>query len=103
VALLGFPPFSLFASELGIARAGFATGAGLGWATATALLLVLVAFAALAIRTARMLLGPAEATGESPSALWPLAAGLAACAALGIATGPLGHLLTQAAAVLERP
>ncbi|MFI6547208.1 proton-conducting transporter membrane subunit [Streptomyces prunicolor] len=103
VALLGFPPFSLFASELGIARAGFATGAGLGWATAIALLLVLVAFAALATRTARMLLGPAEAAGESPSALWPLAAGLAACAALGIATGPLGHLLTQAAAVLERP
>ncbi|WP_328935108.1 MULTISPECIES: proton-conducting transporter membrane subunit [unclassified Streptomyces] len=103
VALLGFPPFSLFASELGIARAGFAAGAGLGWATATALLLVLVAFAALATRTARMLLGPAEATGESPSALWPLAAGLAACAALGIATGPLGDLLTQAAAVLERP
>ena len=30
LALLGFPPFSLFASELGIARAGFA--AGLGWA-----------------------------------------------------------------------
>ncbi|WP_234468913.1 proton-conducting transporter membrane subunit [Streptomyces sp. MBT62] len=103
VALLGFPPFSLFASELGIARAGFAAGAGLGWATATALLLVLVAFAALATRAARMLLGPGEPTGESPSALWPLAAGLAACAALGIATGPLGDLLTQAAAVLERP
>ncbi len=32
LALLGFPPFSLFASELGIVRAGFA--AGLGWVTA---------------------------------------------------------------------
>jgi len=102
VALLGFPPFSLFASELAIARAGFAAGAGLGWATATALLLVLIAFAALATRTARMLLGPGEPKGESPSALWPLAVGLAACAALGIAAGPLGDLLTQAAAVLER-
>lgn len=105
--LLGFPPFSLFASELGIARAGFAAGAGLGWATAAALLLVLVAFAALAIRAARMLLGPAPngdtAIVESPSALWPLTVGLAACAALGVATGPLGNLLTQAAAVLERP
>ncbi|MFF7645069.1 proton-conducting transporter membrane subunit [Streptomyces canus] len=102
-ALLGFPPFSLFASELGIARAGFAAGGGLGWVTATALVLVLIAFAALAARTARMLLGPGEPTGESPSALWPLSMGLVACAALGIATGPLGDLLTQAAAVLERP
>ncbi|MGW3943887.1 proton-conducting transporter transmembrane domain-containing protein [Streptomyces phaeochromogenes] len=105
--LLGFPPFSLFASELGIARAGFAAGAGLGRATAAALLLVLVAFAALAIRAARMLLGPAPngdtAIVESPSALWPLTVGLAACAALGVATGSLGDLLTQAAAVLERP
>jgi hydrogenase-4 component F len=107
VALLGFPPFSLFASELGIARAGFAAGAGLGWVTAAALLLVLTAFAALATRTTHMLLGPAPdgdtAVAESPAALWPLVLGLAACAALGIATGPLGDLLTQAAAVLERP
>ncbi|MGW3411408.1 proton-conducting transporter transmembrane domain-containing protein [Streptomyces sp. NPDC000888] len=107
VALLGFPPFSLFASELGIARAGFAAGAGLGWATAAALLLVLIAFAALATRAARMLLGPARdgdtAIVESPSALWPLALGLATCAALGIAIGSLGDLLSQAAAVLERP
>lgn len=103
VALLGFPPFSLFASELGIARAGFAAGARLGWATATALLLVLIAFAALATRTARMLFGPGEPGGESPSTWWPLVTGLAACAALGIAAGPLGDLLIQAAAVLERP
>src|SRR5690606_31591099 len=32
LALIGLPPFSLFASELGIARAGFT--AGLGWAMA---------------------------------------------------------------------
>jgi len=94
VALMAFPPFSLFASELGIARAGFAAGAGLGWATATALLLVLVAFAALAARTARMLLGPGTPTERSsPSAVWPLLLGLAACAALGVATGPLTDLL----------
>ncbi|GGK95657.1 hydrogenase HycQ [Streptomyces flaveus] len=107
VALLGFPPFSLFASELGIARSGFAAGAGLGWAMAAALLLVLIAFAALATRTARMLLGPSPAgdtaVQDSPSALWPLTVGLAACTALGIAAGPLGDLLSQAAAVLERP
>ncbi|SEC29919.1 hydrogenase-4 component F [Streptomyces sp. 3213] len=107
VALLGFPPFSLFASELGIARAGFAAGSGLGWTTAAALLLVLVAFAALATRATHMLLGPARkgdaAVAESPSALWPLVLGLLVCAALGVTTGPLGDLLSQAAAVLERP
>ncbi|MFC3572596.1 proton-conducting transporter membrane subunit [Streptomyces yaanensis] len=103
VALLGFPPFSLFASELGIARAGFAAGGGLGRAMAAALLLVLAAFAALAVRTARMLLGAAPAESEAPAALWPLVLGLIACAVLGVATGPLGDLLSQAAAVLERP
>ncbi|WP_217562076.1 proton-conducting transporter membrane subunit [Streptomyces sp. GbtcB6] len=96
-ALLGFPPFSLFASELGIARAGFAAGGGLGWAMAAALSLILAAFAALAARTARMLLGPETPGEESPSALWPLLLGLAACAALGIATGPLTDLLHAAA------
>ena len=96
-ALMGFPPFSLFASELGIARAGFAAGTGLTWATAAALLLVLVAFAALAARTARMLLGSGSPGEESPSALWPLLLGLAASAALGVALGPLTDLLHAAA------
>ncbi|MFE9094289.1 proton-conducting transporter membrane subunit [Streptomyces sp. NPDC007264] len=99
VALMAFPPFSLFASEVGIVRAGFSAGTGLGWVTATALLLVLLAFAALATRTARMLLGPAPAqeTASEASAVWPLALGLLACAALGIATGPLTDLLHAAA------
>jgi len=96
-ALLGFPPFSLFASELGIARAGFTAGSGLGWATAAALILVLVAFAALAARTARMVLGPGTPAGQSPSAGWPLLLGLVACAALGTAIGPLTDLLDSAA------
>jgi len=96
-ALMAFPPFSLFASELGIARAGLAAGDGLGWSTAAALLLVLVAFAALAARTARMLLGPGTPGEESPSTWWPLVLGLAACAALGIDTGPLTDLLHAAA------
>ncbi|NUK12850.1 hydrogenase [Streptomyces lunaelactis] len=98
IALLAFPPFSLFASELGIVRAGFA--ARMGWAAAVALVLVLIAFAALAARTARMLLGPGPAarTDESPAtSLWPLVLGLVACAALGIATGPLTDLLQDAA------
>src|SRR5256885_15930129 len=45
LALLGFPPAALFASELGIARAG--ATAGLTWVTATAFTLVVVAFAAV--------------------------------------------------------
>src|SRR5258708_3787914 len=49
LALLGFPPFSLFASELALARAGFA--ARLGWPTAAAHLLVPLAFPALAAPT----------------------------------------------------
>jgi hydrogenase-4 component F len=101
VALLAFPPFSLFASELAIARSGFAAGAGLSWATTAALVLVLIAFAALTARTARMLLGPASAAGspeDSPGpAAWPLALGLAACAVLGVTTGPLTELLDAAA------
>jgi hydrogenase-4 component F len=56
LALLGFPPFSLFASELGIARAGFASG--LGWVTAVAVALLLVIAAALLTHVSRMLLGP---------------------------------------------
>jgi hydrogenase-4 component F len=107
-ALLGLPPFSLFASELAIARAGFA--ARLGWATAVALLLVLVAFAALATRTARMLFGPApQRKGTDPAPVRhglavraPLAVGLLACAALGVSTGPLTDLLSTAAAVIGR-
>jgi hydrogenase-4 component F len=55
LAIIAFPPFSLFASELGIATAGFA--GGLGWATAAALILVLVIAAALVGHTSRMLLG----------------------------------------------
>ena len=57
LALIGLPPFSLFASELGIATAGFA--AGLGVATTAALLLALVTAGALMVHTSRMLLGSA--------------------------------------------
>jgi hydrogenase-4 component F len=58
-ALLGLPPFSLFASQLALARA--VTAAGLGWAVAVTLILLLVVFVAVAARTAGMLLGrPAD-------------------------------------------
>jgi hydrogenase-4 component F len=104
LALLGFPPFSLFASELGIARAGFA--AGLGWAVAAALALTLVITAAIAARVAGMLLGgPATGPGGAADirvAAGPataMIAGLLACAALGITTWPLHTLLDTAASI----
>ncbi|MFF0523330.1 proton-conducting transporter membrane subunit [Actinomadura nitritigenes] len=107
VALLGFPPFSLFASEIGIFRAGF--NAGLGWAVAAALALLLLITASLAARTGRMLLGaPKSGPGAATVPFRPAAAaaaalvvGLVACAAVGITIWPLHSLLDHAAAILE--
>ncbi|MPZ81769.1 MAG: hydrogenase [Actinophytocola sp.] len=112
LALLGFPPFSLFASELGIFTAGYA--AGTGWATSVALVLVLVITAALLGHAGHMLLGdpsPAVVPAQGPGAATapdrtarsttvPLAVGLAVCAVLGVAAGPLLHLLSLAADIL---
>src|SRR5690606_11223940 len=106
LALIGLPPFSLVASELGIARAGF--GSGTGWAVAAALLLVVVIGAALVNHTSRMVLGPRrEGPGAAPApqplpraTAVALVAGLAACVALGLTTGPLTGLLAAAAEIL---
>ncbi len=102
VALLGLPPFPLFASELGMARAGFA--AGYGWLFAVGFGLVLVAFAAIVRHAAGLLLGPAPATDaarpERAGLSWlPLALALASAAALGIWLGPLRSLLEHAATI----
>ncbi|TMR90140.1 proton-conducting transporter membrane subunit [Nonomuraea basaltis] len=102
LALLGLPPFSLFASEVGIVRAGFA--AGLGWAIAAALLLMLVIVAAIGRHGRRMLLGsPATAAAEPlpfpRTAALAVIAALVACALLGITVSPLGDLLHGAAAI----
>ncbi|WP_329124613.1 proton-conducting transporter transmembrane domain-containing protein [Streptomyces sp. NBC_01465] len=103
LALLGLPPFALFASELALIRAGF--GSPYGWAVAVALLFALTAFAAMGFRTARMLLGPAPGDAPPPLRLGvaagvPLAAGLLLCAALGLSVQPLQALLTAAAHVI---
>jgi hydrogenase-4 component F len=104
LALLGLPPFSLFASELAIARAGFADG--LGWAVAIALVLMLVIFAAVARHAQQMLLGEAPADLESHRttslAVAPLIAGLAVSAALGVSIWPIERLLHAAARVVAR-
>ena len=106
LALLGFPPFSLFASELALARSGFA--AHLGWPTAAAFALVLLAFAALAAHAARMLLGDpdhdpvVDARPAAPGVLGlitrtPLITALVAVAVLGITAWPISSLINTAA------
>jgi hydrogenase-4 component F len=107
LALLGFPPFALFPTELGIARAGLA--GDLSWAVVVAVGLTLVAFAAITRHTSAMLLGPppsisdetsATTTEPAPGRGWtPLALGLAAAAALGIWLGPLQPVLDTAARI----
>lgn len=110
LALLGLPPAAVFASEVGIARAG--AGEGLGWAVAVTFALIVVAAAAIAIRTTRMLLGP---PGEAPTstvsaapalsarAAAPLLVGLVGAALLGVTTWPLTDLLTTAADIVRAP
>jgi len=112
-AVLGLPPFSLFVSELALARA--VTAAGLGWAVAVAMLLLLVVFVAVATRTAGMLFGSptridadrhgpprrSRSGGAAPAA--PLVTGLVALAAIGILAWPLEQLLSAAAAIAGTP
>jgi len=103
LALLGLPPSAVFASQLGIARAGF--GSGVGWAVAVGFGLALVGFAAVAARTGTMLFGPpggAPAAGPDLGAASaaPLVTGLIAVAALGVAAWPLSTLLYGAASIL---
>src|SRR5207247_1754583 len=98
----GLPPFSLFASELAIARAGIADG--LGWAVAVAVALLLVIFGAVAGHGRRLLLGDPVSGGPRhrtvPAATVPLVAGLAAAAALGVTIWPIERLLRAAATVV---
>jgi hydrogenase-4 component F len=105
VALLGLPPFALFASELSIARG--VLDAHLTWALVVALLFVLVSSASLVAHGSRLLLGgPAE--GPAPPArprarLAPVLLASGASLALGLTGTPVTHLLTSAAAALGRP
>lgn len=109
LALIGLPPFSLFASELGIVRAAFA--AGLGWPVTAALALVLVGAAAILARNGRMLLGvpadgPRASTVDPPlpaATAVPLVTGLLACAALGVTLGPLQDLILASATLVGTP
>ncbi|BDB41331.1 MULTISPECIES: proton-conducting transporter transmembrane domain-containing protein [Mycobacterium] len=99
VALLGFPPFAMFASELAIARS--LADARLVWAMGAALLLMVVAFAALVGNARRILLGSPSV--DAPPIVVPasvaaaLLAGVAASLVLGVSAGPLTGLFSTAA------
>ncbi len=118
-ALLGFPPFALFFSEVAIVLSGWR--AGLGWAMALVVALLLVVVAGLVRATASMVLGPAhddapEAAGVTraePSAglpspghgadrgpTTPLVLALGVTAVIGFVAFPVGDVLARAAATL---
>lgn len=128
-ALLGFPPFALFFSEVAIVLAGWR--AGLGWAMGLMVVLLLAVVAGLVRATAAMVLGPAHddppadaRDGRSPGAdgypagvdrlttapahgpgadrgpMTPLVLALAVTAVIGFVAFPVGDVLARAAAAL---
>jgi hydrogenase-4 component F len=114
-ALLGLPPFSLFASELALARA--TADAGLSWVVGVVLVLLLVVFVAVARPVAAMLIGrpgaePSDVRDDVPdgvraprvvsSSAAPLVVGLVVLAIIGV-LAPLDTLLTTAATIVGAP
>jgi len=102
VALLGLPPFSLFSSELLMARAEFQVG--LGWAAVAAVVAMVVIFIAVVSHARHMLLGPPASTEAlPPPPRWvsaPLIVGLVLCGLIGVFAWPLSGLLQAAARVV---
>jgi hydrogenase-4 component F len=100
-ALLGFPPFSLFVSELNMLRAEFQVG--LGWAAAVSLVCMAVIFAAVMSHGRHLLLGPrgTDAPAVTPALVAvPLMGGLVGCAFIGVSAWPLESLLHAAAHIV---
>jgi len=101
-ALLGFPPFSLFISEVTMVRGEVA--AHLAWAAIISLVALAIAFAALATHGRRLLFDakvPGGASARTPvSVMAPLVTGLALCGFIGLSAWPLGPILRAAARVV---
>ncbi len=99
LSLVALPPFSLFVSELTMARAE--VDAGLWWAVAISLVCLSVIFAALARHVRQILMGTpspdATSSPLAPTVALPLIIALGACVALGVLSWPLQSLLTHAA------
>jgi hydrogenase-4 component F len=103
MALVGFPPFSLFVSELSMARAE--VDVGLWWVVAITLACLGVIFGAFARHARQMLMGagPSASTGSTSTArsvAVPLITGLVVCALIGVVAWPLQSLLHSAAHVV---
>jgi hydrogenase-4 component F len=103
-AIIGFPPFSIFFSEVGIIVAGWSVG--LGGVVGAALVLLLVIFAALTRLTVQMTLGaPPTGTSFTPDhsahgPRLPILLALSTTAVIVFVAEPIGTLLLQATAVL---
>ncbi len=104
VALIGFPPFSLFISELNMVRAEIAVG--LTWVAAVSLVLISVIFVAMMTHGRSLLLGEPASMGDPRSSsrtfAVPLITALVASAFFGIVAWPLAPLLGAAARVVAR-
>ncbi|TFC25941.1 hydrogenase [Cryobacterium sp. TMT2-18-3] len=96
-ALIGFPPFSIFFSEVGIIVAGFSTG--LGVVVGIALVLLLVIFASLTRLTVAMTIGAPAATAVPAVPAVPAAAVPAAGAAASV-TGAVPVSIPSASVTL---
>ncbi|NNN22200.1 MAG: hydrogenase [Acidimicrobiales bacterium] len=102
IALLGLPPFSLFSSELLMARAEFQVG--LGWAAVASIVAMVIIFFAVVGHARHMLLGANvsdEVLDKPPN--WvsgPLVSGLVILALIGVLAWPLSSLLSAAAHVV---
>ena len=101
LSLVALPPFSLFASELTMARAE--VSAGLWWAVAISLACLAVIFGSLARHARQILMGEAPATSPPAPRALPatltsaLVGALVVCAALGLLSWPLQSFLLHAA------
>lgn len=104
VAILGFPPFSIFFSIVAIILAGWS--AGMGLTIGIALFLVLIIFSALTRITVTMTLGPAELPSpavpdrSAHGLRLPLMLALATAAVIAFLSEPIGIVLIHAASVL---
>jgi hydrogenase-4 component F len=103
LALLGFPPFSLFISEFTMARAE--VDAGLWWVVALSLAFLSVIFVSITNHARHLLLG-GDSSSPVPlnarAVVVPLVTALGACAFIGVSSWPLLSLLHAAAHAVAR-
>lgn len=98
-ALLGFPPFSLFVSELTMMRGEMANH--MVWAVGLSLIALAIAFAGLATMARRLLFAApkGQVTGQRTpwTAMAPLVLGLSLCAFIGTFAWPFESIVRAAA------